>query len=93
MARLERVSGPARVLTGLLAVALVIGTIYMVKPASGDIQKLSGTLIFHRYSDYASWDATMWSLDLKSGAFNQINENWTTVISPINAHVRAMVKI
>jgi hypothetical protein len=87
MARLERVSRPARVFAGLLAVALVIGTIYMVKPVSGDIHKLSGTLIFHRYSDYASWDATMWSLDLKSGAFNQINENWATVISPINAHV------
>jgi hypothetical protein len=59
----------------------------MVKPAKSDIHNLSGTLIFHRYSDYASWDATMWSLDLQSGSFNQINKNWTTVVSPINAHV------
>jgi hypothetical protein len=59
----------------------------MVKPANADIHNLSGTLFFHRYSDYASWDATMWSLDLESGAFNQINKDWTTVLSPINAHV------
>jgi hypothetical protein len=87
MARSARVSGLARVFAVLAALTLITGTGYMVKPASGDIHNLSGTLIFHRYSDYASWDATMWSIDLKSGAFNQINENWTTVISPINAHV------
>ena len=87
MARSARVSGLARVLTALLAATLITGTIYMVKPAKGDIHNLSGTLIFHRYSDYASWDATMWSLDLQSGSFNQINKNWTTVLSPINAHV------
>ena len=85
MARSARVSGLAGVLTALLAAALITGTIYMVKPAKGDIHDLNGTLIFHRYSDYASWDATMWSLDLQSGSFNQINKNWTTVLSPINA--------
>ena len=84
---MERAGGFARVLAALLAVTLITGAIYMVKPARADIHDLTGTLIFHRYSDYASWDATMWSLDLKSGAFNQINKNWTTVLSPINAHV------
>ena len=59
----------------------------MVKPAKADIHDMSGTLFFHRYSDYGSWDATMWSLDLQSGAFQQINKDWTTVLSPINAHV------
>ena len=59
----------------------------MVKPAKADIHDMSGTLFFHRYSDYGSWDATMWSLDLQSGAFQQINQDWTTVLSPINAHV------
>ena len=59
----------------------------MVKPATANIDDLSGTLFFHRYSDYSSWDATMWSLDLDSGSFIQINKNWTTVLSPINAHV------
>ena len=47
---------------------------------------LSGTLIYHRYSDYQSWDATMWTIDLKSGIQRQVNKNWHTMISPINAH-------
>jgi hypothetical protein len=76
-----------RLIAGLLAATVVTGDIYMVKPANADIHDLSGTLFFHRYSDYGSWDATMWSLDLESGSFVQINQNWTTVISPINAHV------
>jgi hypothetical protein len=76
-----------RLIAGLLAATVVTGAIYMVKPANADIHDLSGTLFFHRYSDYGSWDATMWSLDLDTGAFKQINQNWTTVLSPINAHV------
>ncbi len=76
-----------RISTALALIGLLTGAIYMVKPAKADIENLSGTLFFHRYTDYGSWDATMWSLDLKSGAFNQINANWTNVISPINAHV------
>lgn len=87
MVRLGRISAQSRLLAGLLAVALITGSIYMVKPANADIHDLRGTLFFHRYSDYASWDATIWSLDLESGAFNQINKDWTTVLSPINAHV------
>jgi len=87
MVRLGRVSAQMRLIAGLLAAILITGAIYMVKPAKADIHDLSGTLFFHRYSDYASWDATMWSLDLQSGAFKQINKNWTTVLSPINAHV------
>jgi hypothetical protein len=76
-----------RVIAGLLTAILITGAIYMVKPTKADIGNMSGTLFFHRYSDYASWDATMWSLDLDSGSFIQINKNWTTVLSPINAHV------
>jgi hypothetical protein len=87
MVRLGRVSGQMRLIAGLLAATVVTGAIYMVKPANADIHDLSGTLFFHRYSDYGSWDATMWSLDLDTGAFKQINQNWTTVLSPINAHV------
>ena len=87
MVRLRNASGQARLIAGLIAAALITGGIYMVKPANADIDDLSGTLFFHRYSDYASWDATMWSLDLDSGSFIQINKNWTTVLSPINAHV------
>ena len=87
MVRLGRLGAQKRLLAGLLAAALITGAIYMVKPGKADIHSLSGTLFFHRYSDYASWDATMWNLDLQSGAFNQINKNWTRVLSPINAHV------
>lgn len=87
MVGLGRVNGQTRLIAGLLAAALITGAIYMVKPAKADIHDMSGTLFFHRYSDYGSWDATMWSLDLQSGAFQQINQDWTTVLSPINAHV------
>jgi hypothetical protein len=87
MVRLGRISAQKRLIAGLLAATLITGAIYMVKPAKADIHKMTGTLFFHRYSDYASWDATMWSLDLGSGSFIQINKNWTTVLSPINAHV------
>lgn len=80
-------NGLSRVATALALIGLLTGAIYMVKPAKADIDNLTGTLFFHRYTDYGSWDATMWSLDLKSGAFSQINTKWTTVISPINAHV------
>jgi len=84
---MEPAKGRLRIALAFAFIALLTGAICMVKPADADIHDLSGTLIFHRYSDYGSWDATMWSLDLKSGAFNQINQNWTTVLSPINAHV------
>lgn len=82
-----KLNGLSRVATALALIGLLTGAIYMVKPAKADIENLTGTLFFHRYTDYGSWDATMWSLDLKSGAFSQINTKWTTVISPINAHV------
>ncbi|MCF8534566.1 MAG: hypothetical protein K9F92_00100 [Candidatus Nanopelagicaceae bacterium] len=82
-----KLNGLSRVATALALIGLLTGAIYMVKPAKADVENLTGTLFFHRYTDYGSWDATMWSLDLKSGAFNQINANWTNVISPINAHV------
>ena len=87
MAKLEQFKGLTRIAVALVMAALLTGAIYMVKPAKADIHNLTGTLIYHRYSDYGSWDATMWSLDLKSGAFNQIDQLWTNVLSPINAHI------
>jgi hypothetical protein len=84
---MKRFKGSIRVVAVFALAALLTGAIYMVKPAKSDIHNLTGTLIYHRYSDYGSWDATMWSLDLQSGSFNQINKEWTTVLSPINAHV------
>jgi len=87
VAKLEQLQGLTRIAIAVVIAALLTGAIYMVKPGKADIHNLTGTLIYHRYSDYGSWDATMWSLDLKSGSLNQINQQWTTVLSPINAHV------
>ena len=55
----------------------------------GDKASLSGTLIYHRYTDYQSWDATMWSIDLATGNQVQVNKDWRTMVSPINAHFSA----
>ena len=85
--KFDQFKGSARVVVAIALAALLTVAIYMVKPAKANIDDLTGTLIYHRYSDYGSWDATMWSLDLKSGAHNQINQQWRTVLSPINAHV------
>jgi len=85
--KFDQFKGSARVVVAIALAALLTVAMYMVKPAKANIDDLSGTLIYHRYSDYGSWDATMWSLDLKSGAHNQINQQWRTVLSPINAHV------
>ena len=87
MVKLERLKGSIRVGAAFALAGLLTGAIYMVKPATADIHNLTGTLIYHRYSNYGSWDATMWSLDLKSSARSQINLQWRTVLSPINAHV------
>ena len=45
-----------------------------------------GVLFYHRYTEYGAWDASLWELDLRSGALAQINSTWTTMLSPINAH-------
>jgi hypothetical protein len=82
-----RARGQKRLIAALAIAALIWGAIFSANQSNSDIGDLEGTLFFHRYSDYASWDATMWSLDLKSGSFEQINTGWTTVVSPINAHV------
>jgi hypothetical protein len=46
---------------------------------------LTGTLFFHNYSEYGAWDADLWALDLSTGDLNQLDKDWTGVISPINA--------
>ena len=50
---------------------------------------LDGTLIYHRYSDYQSWDATLWMIDLPTAQMTQVGHNWSSIISPINAHFSA----
>jgi hypothetical protein len=87
MARTERASALYRLAAGFLAMSFLTGAMYMVKPETSDINKLSGTLFFHRYSEYGAWDAELLSLDLGTGALGQVNENWRSMISPINAHL------
>ncbi|CAB5071001.1 MAG: hypothetical protein F2949_00445 [Actinobacteria bacterium] len=50
---------------------------------------VDGTLIYHRYSSYQAWDATMWMIDLPTGDLMQVGGDWTGVVSPINAHFSA----
>jgi hypothetical protein len=87
MARTERASALYRLAAGILAASFVTGAMYMVKPATSDINNLAGTLFFHRYSEYGAWDAELLSLDLQTGKLVQVNKNWQSMISPINAHL------
>ena len=50
---------------------------------------LTGTLFFHRYSDYEAWDSQLFGLDLVTGTLVEVSKPWTTVISPMNAHISA----
>ena len=87
MARTERARALNRLAAGILAACFFTGAIYMVKPAASSIDDLTGTLFFHRYSEYSAWDAELLSLDLQTGSLSQVNENWQSMISPINAHI------
>ena len=87
MARTERARALYRLVAGFLAASFFTGAIYMVKPETSQIENLTGTLFFHRYSEYGAWDAELLSLDLQTGSLSQVNENWQSMISPINAHI------
>ena len=67
-------------ITVLAVFTILITYLHSDKPS------LSGTLIYHRYTDYQSWDATMWTIDMATGKKSQVNQSWHTMISPINAH-------
>jgi len=87
MARTERARALHRLAAGILAACFFTGAIYMVKPAASSIDDLTGTLFFHRYSEYGAWDAELLSLDLQTGTLVQVNKNWQSMNSPINAHI------
>ena len=70
-------------ITAIGVCTLLIGVLHTEQSA------LKGTLIYHRYSDYQSWDATMWTIDLATGVQEQVNRDWKGMISPINAHFSA----
>ncbi len=72
-----------------IAVSTIALFTILITFVHGDKASLSGTLIYHRYTDYQSWDATMWSIDLATGNQVQVNKEWRTMVSPINAHFSA----
>mgnify|MGYP000677849066 FL=1 len=84
---MEQAKGRVRIALAFAFIALLTGAIYMVKPAASSIDDLTGTLFFHRYSEYGAWDAELLSLDLQTGTLVQVNKNWQSMNSPINAHI------
>jgi Tol biopolymer transport system component len=79
---------------GRVAIALGVGfsilfSTILIDRARPSLPQLEGTLIYHRYSDYSAWDATMWMVDLPTGVMTQVGAGWTGMISPINAHFSA----
>jgi Tol biopolymer transport system component len=70
----------------LLAFSVLTAFTILITTLHSQKITLSGTLIYHRYTDYQSWDATMWTIDLATGKQMQVNKDWHTMISPINAH-------
>jgi len=82
-------------LAALLTMILAAGLSACIPP-HGDSPAASpkdlpntGVLFFHRYTDYAAWDASLFELDLASGRLTRISAGWKHMLSPINAHPNA----
>jgi hypothetical protein len=71
--------------SALIAVIVAISSI-LITHARSSIPTLDGTLIYHRYSSYEAWDATLWMVDLPTGKQMQVGAQWKGMVSPINAH-------
>ncbi len=70
------------------ALACLLSFTFLITSLASDKDpRLSGTLFFHRYSDYASWDGELLALDLESGELREVSKSWKTILSPINAHI------
>jgi hypothetical protein len=74
-----------RVVVSLL-IALATGIALFISNPGASEPSLDGTLIFHRYTDYQAWDATLWMIDLPTGNLTQVGRDWVGMVSPINAH-------
>jgi hypothetical protein len=71
-----------------LGLTILFSTI-LIDRARPTLPQLEGTLIYHRYSNYSAWDATMWMVDLPTGKMTQVGQEWSGMFSPINAHFSA----
>lgn len=78
-----------RVGFSLLAVLIVAISSILIAHTRSSIPTLDGTLIYHRYTSYEAWDATLWMVDLPSGKQTQVGAQWKGMVSPINAHFSA----
>jgi hypothetical protein len=79
---------------GRVAGVLVLSGLLVASTIAPDrrepnLPSLNGSLIYHRYSEYGAWDATMWLLDLPTGELTQVGADWKGIVSPINAHFSA----
>lgn len=72
----------------LLSLSLMASSIAIDRMRTG-IPSLEGSLIYHRYTEYGAWDATMWLIDLPTGEQRQVGADWRGMVSPINAHFSA----
>jgi hypothetical protein len=73
------------VLPSLLAILIALSSI-LIAHSRNLLPSLDGSLIYHRYSSYEAWDATLWMVDLPTGRQTQVGAQWKGMLSPINAH-------
>lgn len=67
---------------GLGALILAFASsIAIVRPAE---EGLSGTLLFHNYTSYDSWDGQLYTLDLGTKKLTNLTAGWKTVAHTIN---------
>ncbi|MEY4323193.1 MAG: hypothetical protein RL410_974, partial [Actinomycetota bacterium] len=76
-----------RIALSLIAVS-ILSSCAMATPAfdSNGVPYLKGVVIYHRYSDYGAWDSRLYMVDLTARKMTEVGADWTTVVSPINAH-------
>lgn len=87
-------NGPSRRIASALASLILAVGVSACLPPTGVAPTATpdgalpghGVLFFHRFSEYSAWDATLWELDLASGRLARIDTDWSTALSPINAH-------
>ena len=72
--------------SAFVAVVAALSSI-LIAHSRNALPSLDGTLIYHRYSSYDAWDATLWMVDLPTGQQTQVGAQWVGMVSPFNAHL------
>lgn len=74
----------------LLSVSL--GTLFtgaLITSCSSAQPKLNGSLLFHNYSSYESWDGQLYLVDLPSQSKTNLSKNWPEIKHAINGSFSA----